>query len=120
LFWTAVLDPDNVKFDLAAGTATLEASDLHLTDYHDFENALLRNGSPPSPGVVSFKVQWRATGAVNHFNNSGQKFRGDFRNATAQMEWSGRSGDFEYTSQAIGTSGSVFAELGQESNGSFY
>jgi hypothetical protein len=36
------------------------------------------------------------------------------------MEWSGRSGDFEYRSRPLDTSASDFAELGQESNGSFY
>ena len=120
LFWTVVLGEDNVRVDRAAGTATLTATDLHLTDFHDFENALLGNGTPPTPAVVSFTVQYTATEPVNHYDNPAQRFRGDFRYGVAQMEWSGRSGDYEFTSQPLATSASDFAELGSESNGSFY
>ena len=70
--------------------------------------------------MVSFTVRWTVTGEVNHYNNPTQRFRGDFRNGIAQMEWAGRSGEFEFTSQSIDTSASDFAELGQERNGSFY
>ena len=40
--------------------------------------------------------------------------------ATAQMEWSGRSGEFEFQSAELLTSVSEGAQLGTESNGSFY
>jgi len=120
LFWTTVLGDDDVHVDLAAGTATLHAVDLRLKDYHDFENAILGNGDPPTPGVVSFTVQWTATGAVNHFNNPAQHYRGDFRDVSAQMEWSGRSGDFEFTSAPLATSTTDGGQLGRESNGSFF
>ena len=33
-----------------------------MKDYHDFENALLRNGRPPTPALVSYTVTWIATG----------------------------------------------------------
>ena len=72
------------------------------------------------PSVVSFRVQWTASGLVNNFNNAAQKFRGLFRNATAQMEYKIRTVDFDITSAPLADSTTVAAELGYESNGSFY
>jgi hypothetical protein len=120
LFWTTVLGDDNVSVDLAAGTATMHADDFRLKDYHDFENAILENGAAPTPAVVSFTIQYTATGAVNHFDNPSQNFRGDFRDVVAQMEWSGRSGDFEYQSHPMAESTTDGGQLGHESNGSFF
>jgi hypothetical protein len=121
LFWTTVVGDDSVEVDLAAGTATLQASDLRMKDYHDFENAILGNGATPTPCAVSFTVRWTATGDVDYrFDNPVQHFRGDFRNAVAQMEWSGRSGVFEFRSAPLAQSTTDGGQLGQESNGSFY
>jgi hypothetical protein len=93
---------------------------MHMQDFHDFENAILGNGEPSSPAVVSFTVKWTATGSVNHFNNPTQMYRSDMRIATAQMDWTARSGIYEYTSAPLATSAEDFAQLGQESNGSFF
>jgi len=120
LFWTTVLGDDNVAVDLASGTATMHAENLRMKDYHDFENAILRNGAPPTPGVVSFTVQWTATGPSSHFDNPAQNFRGDFRAVDARMEWSGRSGKFDFQSAPMSESTTDGGQLGQESNGSFY
>ncbi len=120
LFWTTVLGDDNVSVDLAAGMATMHADDLRLKDYHDFENAILENGAAPTPAMVSFTIEYTAAGAVNHFDNPTQNFRGDFRDVVAQMEWSGRSGDFEYQSHPMAESTTDGGQLGHESNGSFF
>jgi hypothetical protein len=120
LFWTVVLPADTVDVDLDAGTATLEVHDLHMKDYFTAENAILGNMGPPTPAVVSFQVVWTATGGVNVFNNTAQQFRGEFRNAEAHMEYSGRAGEFRFQSAPLGASTTAAAELGQESNGSFY
>ena len=120
LFWTVVLPADNVQVNLDAGTATLEVHDIHIKDYHSFENAQLGNGPQPVPAVASFKVQWTASGGVNVFNNAAQKFRGEFRTAAAKMEYSIRTGDFDLLSAPLASSSTVAAELGRESNGSFY
>jgi len=93
---------------------------MHMPDFHDFENAILHNGAPATPSVVSFTVRWTASGSVNHFDNAGQQYRGDMRIATAQMEWTARSGIYEYTSSPFATSAADFAQLGQEGNGSFF
>jgi hypothetical protein len=120
LFWTAVVDDDTVDVDLTAGTATLQADGMRMRDYHDFENAILGNGDPPKQSSVSFTVRWRATGPVEVLDNEVQQFRGLFRDAEAKMEWSARSGQFEYQSAPLEESTTEVAQLGEESNGFFY
>jgi hypothetical protein len=120
LFWTIVIDPEAVGVDLTNGTATLELEDLHLKDYGNLENGITGDGAPPVPAVVSVKVVWTASGAVNHFDNLTQKYRGDFRNATAQIEYEIRTGNFDIVSASLANSSTIAAQLGQESNGSFY
>jgi hypothetical protein len=106
--------------DLNAGTDTLEVHNLHMKDYRDLENAITGNTGPPDPADVSFKVEWTSIGGVNNWNNADQQFRGEFRDAWAQMEYQVRTPDFDITSAPIADSTTVAAELGQESNGPFY
>jgi hypothetical protein len=120
LFWTVVMDDRDVTANPAAGTATLHGRDLHIKDYHDFENSQLHNGEPPTPSVVSFTVKWSAQGDAEHFADPAHQYRGDLRQATAQMEWTARSGIFDYTSEPLDKSASDLAWLGTESNGSFF
>ena len=120
LFWTTVLDDRDIEVDLAAGTATMRSTDLHMPDFHDFENAVLGNGATPTPSVVSFTVEWTAVGGSTHFDNPDQQYRGDMRAATAQMEWTARSGVYEYTSAPLETSTPEVGQIGHESNGSFF
>ena len=122
LFWTTVLSGDSVQVDLDAGTATLQVDDLAQKDFHDFENAILRDGPTPRMGQVSFKVQWNVGAGVEQFDRPDLKFRGGFRlgELGAQMEWSGRVGDFTFQSGPLAESASVLAAIGSESNGSYY
>ena len=120
LFWTTVIEPESVHVDLGTGTAVYELRDAHPKDYITFENAILGNGPSPRPAVVSFKVQWTATGAEQNFDNPAQKYRATVRDASAQMEWSARSGDYVFQSAPLASSTTAAAQLGQESNGSFY
>jgi len=120
LFWTTVVSSDSVDVDLAAGRATLQVSDIQQKDFFDFENAILGNGATPQQGRVSFRVEWTAFGPVADFDNASQQFRGSFSPAVAQMEWSGRSGDYEFKSAPLAESTTGAAQLGAERNGSFY
>jgi hypothetical protein len=120
LFWTTVVSGDSVHVDLDAGTASLEVHDLPQKDYHDFENAMLGNGAKPRMGMVSFRVEWTAEGEIQHYDLPDQHYRADMRFASAQMAWTGSVGDWVFESAAIGTSAADFAQLGHESNGSFY
>ena len=46
-------------------------------------------------------------------------FSGTFAEASAQMEWQAAAGDFTFQSDPLETSQSTFAEIGQETNGSY-
>ena len=109
-----------MRVDSSAGRATLEVHDLHMEDYFDIVNAVVGGGAPPAPSVVSYRVEWTAAGAVNVFDNAAQQFRGAFSNAIAKMEWWARTPDFDFVSAPLATSLTDFAQLGSESNGSFY
>jgi hypothetical protein len=91
-----------------------------MKDSGDFENSITGYAGPLVPSVVSFKVQWTATGDVNNWNNPAQKFRGEFRDAIAQIEYKIRTVDFDIVSAPLTDSTTDAAELGEESNGSFY
>ena len=83
------------------------------------ENALF-GGTPATPGRVSFTVQWTAEGASQTVDNAAQRYRAVVRSASAKMEWSARSVDFDFQSAPLDTSTTDAAQLGEESNGSYY
>lgn len=120
LFWTTVVSGDSVSVDLDAGTASLHVTDLQQKDFFDFENALLANGDTPRQGRVSFRVEWTADGGAQAVDNPTQQYRGTVRPAVAQMEWSGRSGEYEFRSAPLATSTTDAAQLGSCSNGAYY
>jgi len=70
--------------------------------------------------VVSFTVKWTATGDPTHFSDPVLRYRGDLSEATAQLEFTARSGHLEYTSAPLSESTTDLAWLGTESNGSFF
>ena len=98
----------------------MEVRNLHMKDFFDLENATVGGGEHPRPAVVSYRVEWTAAGLVNTFDNVAQQFRGQFRNAAAQMEWSARTTDFDFVSAPLATSAADAAQLGFEHNGAFY
>jgi hypothetical protein len=120
LFWTSIVRHSNVRVDLNNGRATLEVSNLHMQDFFDLENAVIGGKGQPVPVVVSYRVEWTATGAATAFDNPDQQYRGQLSTAAAQMEWSARTPQFEFVSAPIETSTTDAALLGQESNGAFY
>lgn len=120
VFWTTVVADDAVAVDLDAGSASLDVTDIQQKDFFDFENAILRNGDTPRQGRVSFRVEWAAEGPLKNVDNPTQRYRGTIRPAAAQMEWSGRSGDYEFQSAPLATSTTDAAQLGSCSNGSYY
>jgi hypothetical protein len=111
---------DCVQVSLSAGRAILEVQNLHMKDYTDIINGTVGGGPRPVPSAVSYRVEWTAAGLVSEFDNPAQHFRGEFRGASALMEWSARTVDFDFVSAPIATSTTDAAQLGSESNGSFY
>ena len=120
MFWTTVVRSDSVDINLDAGTASLEVDDLPQKDYFDLGNALFATGATPRMGKVSFRVEWTATGPPIAVDNPAQQYRGVVREAMAQMDFSGRAGDFEFQSAPLETSTTDAAQLGTGSNGSYY
>ena len=80
-------------------------------------------GPPPTPGTVSFKLDWSGVNERLNIKNTDPVyggFAGEFVRNTAQMEWSAAVGDYTFVSDPIATSSSSFAEIGHERNGSFF
>lgn len=123
LFWTVPIPAAGVEVDLGSGTASMRAQKVPVFDWTTLPNALFTGGSPPPvPGWVSFQVVWRggtASGPVNGTDPTTGIFSGTFASCVAQMEWQAQAGAFLFESDPLETSGSTFAEIGQEMNGSY-
>jgi hypothetical protein len=122
LFWTLQIPANSVQVDLTDGTASYRAAHLPILDYGNLANALFAGGPNPIPGSVSFKVAWSGATQSIDINNRDPVFggfSGTFIRNSAQMEWTAKVGDFEFVSEPLRTSTSSFAEIGQETNGSF-
>ena len=92
-----------------------------MFDYHDFVNAVVGGGTT-TPGVVSFRVTWERQGPATIVDFPGKPLLRNVAPAIARMEWSGRSGEYDFQSRPIETSTSALnaAFLGEERNGSMY
>ncbi len=116
-------DEDGVDVNLGTGSALLQASNVPIFDYGTIGNAIFGGGPPAVPGVVSFKVEWQGVHQRLNIRNTDPVyggFAGEFVRNAAQMQWTAKVGDFVFESDALGTSSSVFAEIGHERNGIFF
>ena len=120
VFWTTEVSPQTVRARPDGTRAVMDVVDIQQKDFFDFRNAMLGDGARPLIGRVSFKVRWDAIGPAQAVDNPDQQYRGEVRPASAQMEWSGRTRDYVFKSGPLAESVSEAAELGFESNGSFY
>ena len=114
--------PDaSVDVNLGRGRASLVVSGLPVLDFGDIVNALFPDPArPPVPASASFEVRWEGVIERTSIVNNDQGFVGQFVRTNAHMEWSAIVGDFSFESAPASTSSSVFAEIGQERNGSFF
>ena len=123
LFWTVPLADDAVMVDLANGTARMVATRVPIFDYGTLHNALFTGSNPPPvPGWVSFEVVWRdglISLPVSSTDPAKGIFSGTFAQCNATMKWQAAVGDFVFASAASHTSHSTFAQIGQETNGSY-
>jgi len=124
LFWTTAIPHEGVHVNLRQGVASLEATDVPITDFGTISNAL-SGRSPTTPGTVSFTVVWQ--GVDERFTvwnddppTSGVSFAGEFIRTSAQMEWRATVGEVLLVSEVLATSSSTVAEIGREQNGSFF
>jgi len=124
LFWTTAIPPAEVHVNFRQRVASLEATDVPITDFGTISNTL-SGGSPTTPGTVSFTVVWQ--GVDERFTvwnddppTSGVSFAGEFIRTSAQMEWRATVGEVLLVSEVLATSSSTVAEIGREQNGSFF
>jgi hypothetical protein len=105
-----------INFD--AAEATLIA-DLDLVDYGNIPNAVALGAAVPA--TVNYQVRW--SGPISRLVSVADKdhsFRGQFMENTASLTWSASRLGFTFASDPANTSKSLFAQLGQESNGIFF
>jgi hypothetical protein len=119
LFWTTEVSPQSVRARPDGTRAVMDITEIQQKDHFTFENAILGH-ERPLVGRVSFKVRWDADGPVQSVDNPVQRYRGEVRPAIARMEWSGRTRDYVFRSAPLADSTTDAAQLGFESNGSFY
>jgi hypothetical protein len=128
LFWTMAIPGESVhvEFDdedtedaAEEASAVMQARDVSVTDFHDFNNSLFGGGPKPVPATLSFAVRWLGGKERVKITNLAQGFAGTFIRNQAQMEWSAIIGDFVFESAPASTSSSVFAEVGHMRNGAF-
>lgn len=120
LFWTIEIPEDAIRVRLGKGRASLEVDDVHIFDYGSLQNAVFGGGPAPIPGSVSFLVNWSGVNERLAIRNEAEGFVGEYIRNTAQMEWTATVGDLQFVSAPLSTSSSTFAEIGHESNGSFF
>ena len=120
LFWTTAIPAGSVSVNPGKGRASLQVSNIVVTDYGDYGNALFGGGPPPVPATVSFDVQWSGVAERANVVNPADGFAGEFVRNSAQMTWSATVGDYSFVSAPASTSSSIFAEVGHERNGVFF
>jgi hypothetical protein len=120
---TGATSGSGVEVEFGRGNASMRVSNAPILDYGTIQNALFGGGPSPVPGSVSFKVVWSGGGQRVNIRNTDPVFggfEGEFIRDTAQMEWAARVGNYAFASDALATSSSSFAEIGDERNGSFF
>jgi hypothetical protein len=117
LFWTTAI-PSGVQVSPGSGQATMHVTGVDLEDYFDLANAL-RDG-PSVPGEASVEVIWKDQKRRVSIRDETNQFAGQFVENHAQMSFTARTANFIFNSDPIGTSRSLFAEVGHERNGVFF
>jgi hypothetical protein len=118
LFWTIAVPASAVQFDVAAGTATLNVTNVPLFDYNNVPNSLTHGKN--SPATASLQVRWTAAGAAVVTRDDKLTWNGALMPATATCAWSAQTTGFSYTTDAANTSKTIFAMLGRETNGRYF
>ena len=118
LFWVARVPDDAVTFNQRSGRAALQVTDLEVGDFGNLLHAL--RGDPSLPATVSFDIRWRDVIQVLDLHDEDNQFEGNFLQTHAFIEWSARQGGFEFLSDPLETSETVFAMFGRERNGVFF
>jgi hypothetical protein len=103
-----------------SGRARLHASNVALSDYHDFFNAI--SPAPTEvPSHVSFDVRWAGGGERQKIRDETFGFAGQYVGGDASIAFSASQdgSGVVYTSDAAGQT-TVSAGVGHEHNGVFF
>ena len=100
------------------GQAALTVTNLEIGDFGTVLHAL--EGDPAVPATVSFDVRWREVIQPLQLHDDANQFEGSFLQSQAVIEWSIRQEGFEFQSDPVETSETVFAMFGREKNGVFF
>ncbi len=118
LFWTIRVPDGAVRVNHDATSATYGLKNVTLFDYPNVEVAFLQ---PPAPTVTaSFDMTFKAKGSRFKSRDTAQHFTGLFRLADSRLEWNAIGSNFEYQSDPMSTSTTVYSAIGFERNGIFY
>jgi hypothetical protein len=118
LFWTIAVPPEAVQFDPDLQSSSYRQIDVEVLDAYNLVNSLA--DGPDEPGIVSFDVNWTATGPLEPVRHQDHGFVGEFREAQVTVSWSGSTASSSYTSEPRATSQSIFGFIGRERNGVFF
>ena len=99
-------------------TASFQASNVDVEDYHDVVNALL--DGPEVDGEVSWDIRWSHPMGRTKIRDVQNGFAGDFVQNVAQIAWAGMTDTATYVSDPAATSVNEFSLLAHERNGVFF
>ena len=118
LFWTIAVPPEAVPFDPDLRTGSYRQTNVALIDAYNLVNSLA--DGPHEPGIVSFEVDWTATGELEPVRNENHGFTGEFREANVTVSWTGSTASSSFTSAPAATSTTIYGFIGRERNGVYY
>lgn len=107
-----------VNVRLESGRASLRLAHRRIPDFGNILHAL--RGDPSEPAEVSFDVRWRDVIRRRDLRDADVGFEGHFVENHAAIAWSARQAGFEFVSDPMETSQTVFAVIGRERNGVFF
>jgi hypothetical protein len=122
LFWTIPSFPANqVQLNLGKATASMLATNLAISDYHDFFNSIgqVNPPIPVIPSTVTFAINWTGMGEPTELKDPTNGFAGLFIDSNAKLSWSAKQSSFTFVSDPASTSTTISGVIGQERNGRF-
>ena len=121
LFWTLALPSGSVQLNPGSGMASMNASNVAISDFFSIPNSLLHGAiMPPVPAIASFTVNWGGPKNRVKLRDPVHGFAAEFVENTASMVWSVSSAGLLYQSGSEDTSVNIFSEVGHERNGVFF
>ena len=129
LAWTVAIPASAIRYDLHTGTARFHASNVAITDFHDFISAVKGGGPAPVPGHVTFDVRWAGHGRKRRIRDKRFRFAGTYITGPATVSFTAANDGtgVTYAADANGQynptaaqGGAGLPAVGRERNGVFF